>query len=275
MTFREHFAMPYLSFFADEEDAKLLLNRLNIDPEIAFIIATGPKSTEEVIRERLEPTLSPGAFTAYELPPAQYRQRWKAVKVVDAFAEGANTLWHVPTGRLQQMNDAGNVEDIADPWLGWQEGRPAAIPNVPYLAMSPSEIRLSLWSRTRPYTAEERETRSMLVSYWDAEKHLLVASDFQWVRGRPRQSRRGHVGGTGSRRGSGADVFNWCRDRRVSGRCRRRSRSFGTESGTALADFHWMTPFAARSRDPDQRGRFPAAASSSCAQAASSGVSGG
>src|SRR5215467_12857629 len=32
-----------LSFFADEEDARILLGRLNGDPEIAFIVPDGPR----------------------------------------------------------------------------------------------------------------------------------------------------------------------------------------------------------------------------------------
>src|SRR5215469_11209539 len=32
-----------LSFFADEQDARILLGRLNADPEIAFIVPDGPR----------------------------------------------------------------------------------------------------------------------------------------------------------------------------------------------------------------------------------------
>jgi hypothetical protein len=32
-----------LSFFADEQDARILLDRLNADPEIAFIVPDGPR----------------------------------------------------------------------------------------------------------------------------------------------------------------------------------------------------------------------------------------
>ena len=40
-------ARAWLPFFADEQDVRILLDRLNSDPDVAFIIPNGPLESEE------------------------------------------------------------------------------------------------------------------------------------------------------------------------------------------------------------------------------------
>jgi hypothetical protein len=188
--------MPALSFFADEHDAKLLLERLNTDPEIAFLIADGPMTPQEVYYDRLKATTgthTEGSF--YVLADTPYRQKWKAVHTVDHLADGDHSLWHVPAGPLPLMTRSGRETVITDPWAGWTEERSGANPTVPWLgAGCHAEIRLELWTRHRPYSAEERATLPTLTSFWIGDSDLLVVSDFQWIGGHysppPPQTRR-------------------------------------------------------------------------------------
>jgi hypothetical protein len=169
-----------LSFFADAQDARILLDRLNADPEIAFIAPDGPR-------------LPPPSMVA--LPPSgdrprtmvfavvticssqDYWQRWRAVRPVDGLDDGEHILWHVSAGPLVNSDGFGRgpLRPIADPWSGWTSERPFCLPNV----MSHATIRLQLQTRHAAYTPEEPATLRPLISYWlDGDR--LVASDFQW-----------------------------------------------------------------------------------------------
>src|SRR5438128_5065220 len=89
--------MPSLSFFIDERDAGLLLARLNTDPEVAFIVPDGRPEKRKAKPRRGQ------AFVVQEDEPkteAQTPRHWKAVRTVDALADGFHSLWHVPAGPL-------------------------------------------------------------------------------------------------------------------------------------------------------------------------------
>ena len=49
--------MPAISFFADGRDAQLRVDRLNADPEIAFIVPDGPLDPEVAYFNRLKASL--------------------------------------------------------------------------------------------------------------------------------------------------------------------------------------------------------------------------
>lgn len=169
--------MAWLGFFVDENDLPLLRDRLNEDPEIAFIVPGG--------------LVHPEASDTRPSPPGGYRQRWKAVHHVGDLIDGAHQLWHVPGGPLP-MGPASSSRGmtltayrdrpaIPDPWSGWIDEQPGTGFSGPRLGVGAcSVIRLSLHSRVSPYTAGERASLSKLVSYWTAGHDLLVASDFQF-----------------------------------------------------------------------------------------------
>jgi hypothetical protein len=155
-----------LSFFADEEDARILLAWLNADPEIAFIVADGPRTPRILF------------YLGYRPP-----QRWRAVRGLKSLKDGEHSLWYVPAGPLLMLTaepSAGDVP-IPDPWAGWTEERPSAFPDKPSLGSSHrGVIRLTLWTRHRPYTRSEMETLDETISYWTEGHDLLVESHFQW-----------------------------------------------------------------------------------------------
>jgi hypothetical protein len=196
--------MPSLSFFIDEHDLHLLLDRLNADPDIAFIVPDdtgGPKDgkqdhrssawrpTFRVLVQDREPTLQMNS---------PHFQRWKAVRAVDALKDGHHSLWHVPAGPLPLIRmdaeprpligpEGPQYPPIPDPWTGWA-GPPG------FGSGCHPWIRLELWTRHRPYTQEERTTLPELNAFWLNQDDKLVVSGFEWTgshfRPAPLQTRR-------------------------------------------------------------------------------------
>jgi hypothetical protein len=180
-------ARAWLPFFVDEQDVRIILDRLNSDPDIAFIIPNGPLESDEdrerAIRWLLEQsgrTDKSSIVTAGRLDTG-HRQRWRAVKTVDALADGDHALWYRPAGPLPLLKaDRASNQPIPDPFAGWTEEVPSGQAFRPYFGSSwPADIRLALWTRHRPYTPEERKTVREKISYWMGDHDYLVASDFQ------------------------------------------------------------------------------------------------
>jgi hypothetical protein len=93
-------AAGWLPLYMLEEDVPLVHERLNSDPEVAFIVRDGPG-------------------------------RWRAVWQVDDI-RGKTMLWHVPGGPLPLLHDQGEDTFIEDPFAGWCEERPGLDDTVPY-----------------------------------------------------------------------------------------------------------------------------------------------
>lgn len=147
--------MPWISFFADEQDADILLRWLNSESEIAFIVPDKPQDL--------------------------HRQKWKAVSTIDNFSNGKYSLWHMPAGSLPLLTETGFDQIIAEPYKGWTEQITGADRvTSSFGAGHPAEIRLELWLRHRPYS-DERSTLPELVSWRMGNTDLLAASDFQWI----------------------------------------------------------------------------------------------
>ena len=97
--------MPSLSFFVDEHDLRLIVDRLNADPEIAFIVPDHLLAPE--IWTPNQPPRSSRPVVQLQVPASNvmnmemkhsHRQRWKAVRAVDALKDGEHGLWHVSAG---------------------------------------------------------------------------------------------------------------------------------------------------------------------------------
>ena len=87
--------MPWLPMYLYECDADIILEMLNNDPEVAFIVSDGPS-------------------------------RWKAVDKLSSLPTGRFTIWHLPTGALPFLGYEGTqVGWIDNPWQGWREQRPS------------------------------------------------------------------------------------------------------------------------------------------------------
>jgi hypothetical protein len=157
-----------LSFFADEQDARILLDRLNADPEIAFIMPDGPRVSSPTLPGELRAGSSGVVVSA---PSCNgYWQRWRAVRPVESLMDGLQLLWHISAGPLWS-----DQRPLPDPESGWTLERPACRPNLGPFA----KIRLGLNTRHSAYTAEERATRFPLESYW-VNGDLLLESYFEW-----------------------------------------------------------------------------------------------
>jgi hypothetical protein len=182
-------ARQWLPFFVDEQDVRILLDRLNTDPDVAFIIPAGPLESDEdrerAIRKLVEQSGRTDATTL--LMPGRldtgHRQQWRAVKSVDGLADGHHSLWYRPAGPLPLLKaDGGPHQPIPDPFTGWREEVPSGQAFTPYFGPSSSaDIRLTLWTRHRPYTAEERKTMRERISHWMGDRDYFVASDFQHI----------------------------------------------------------------------------------------------
>jgi hypothetical protein len=183
------FARAWLPFFADEQDVRILLDRLNADPDVAFIIPNGPLESDEdrerAIRKLLEQSGQTGATSIKILGRliTDHRQQWRAVKTVDALADGDHALWYRPGGPLPLLKtDGSRDQPIPDPFAGWTEEVPSAQAFRPYFGpSSPADIWLRLSTRHRPYTPEERKTVREKISYWMGNHDYLVASNFQHI----------------------------------------------------------------------------------------------
>jgi hypothetical protein len=104
----------WIGLYVDEPDIELFRERLNADPEIAFILPEGPG-------------------------------RWRAVWQVEE-AQGQTMLWHVPGGPLPLLIPSGRDALIDDPFAGWQELEPGRDRTVPYFGPGwPSTLLLKLF----------------------------------------------------------------------------------------------------------------------------------
>ena len=95
--------MPLLPMYVTEQDAPVLIELLSQDPEIAFLVADGPK-------------------------------RWRAVQSFAPKSPFRIGLWHIPSGPLPLLlaNQDHPPAHVLDPWAGWNEERTGADPTTPY-----------------------------------------------------------------------------------------------------------------------------------------------
>jgi hypothetical protein len=184
--------MPALSFFIDEHDLRVLVDRLNADPEIAFIVPDGLPGQKNRNREQAGSSWQPAVSVrrgqdgdwALELEQPGL-QRWKAVRTVDTLADGRHSLWHIPAGALPLIDtspgprplivpEGPGYPTIPDAWAGWT-GPPGFGPG------SHPWIRLEVWTRHQPYTQEERKVLREQNSFWLSNDDMLVVSNFEWT----------------------------------------------------------------------------------------------
>lgn len=106
----------WLGLYAEEADVPLLLERLNEDPEIAFLVPEGPGC-------------------------------WRAMWRVDELL-GKTMLWHVPGGSLPLLGRDGQDTVIEDPFAGWREVSAGLDDSVPYFGPGLSwTLLLELYAR--------------------------------------------------------------------------------------------------------------------------------
>jgi hypothetical protein len=95
--------MPYILFYADEKDFRMIREYFSMRPEVAFIIPDGS-------------------------------HRWRAVSIVPRLKGKSIALWHVLSGPLPLLHPppSNKTDRIRDPWRGWKELFPGADRTCPY-----------------------------------------------------------------------------------------------------------------------------------------------
>ena len=163
-----------VQFFADEDDVPLLLNRLNDDPELAFIVCEGrlPSPATRPSESGVTGREDVGCTPALSI-------HWKATKQVQSLADGDHRLWHFAGYPLSPARDGIGPTD--DPWAGWTEVVEEG-PRAGRLGCAPSSlIHLQLWSRHRPYTARELSSGAIKASWWMEGREFLASSHISWI----------------------------------------------------------------------------------------------
>ncbi|MBD1807898.1 hypothetical protein H6F98_20940 [Microcoleus sp. FACHB-SPT15] len=144
--------MPGLSVFLDKCDAKLLVDWLNQDEEIAFLIPAGCG-------------------------------KWQAVPSVADLKDGEYSLWHIPSGLLPLWSGSYDQEIIVNPWDGWTEPitgcNPITRPNSG--VNRPGVILLELHTRHQPYSKQELHESPILDAWLMTGKDIIVDSNFSWI----------------------------------------------------------------------------------------------
>jgi hypothetical protein len=106
--------MPSILFYTLETELRAIVDHLDEDPEIAFVIENGAR-------------------------------RWKAVDRMPRITPGHHALWHVPSGApplLDRAHDEDAAPRIADPFAGWEEKLPSANAQKPFFGSYPGIIWL-------------------------------------------------------------------------------------------------------------------------------------
>ncbi|MBI3561172.1 MAG: beta-lactamase family protein [Gammaproteobacteria bacterium] len=113
--------MPWLPFYASENDLPTLLLHLNASEEIAFVVSNGPG-------------------------------KWIAVKALESLKDGRYCLWHVPSGPLPLFRGAKEAPgEITNPFAGWSEEKAGADPTKPYFGAGHPGV---FWLNVRCLAAE-------------------------------------------------------------------------------------------------------------------------
>ena len=105
--------------YATENDLKGILDFLNVDDDIAFIVGNGAKS-------------------------------WIARETAEFSDHSWYCLWHIPSGPLPLEKEYGTDPGvIEDPWSGWTEIRTGGRPDRPYFGDPTGVIWLSAHVESR------------------------------------------------------------------------------------------------------------------------------
>src|SRR5262245_22888981 len=105
--------MPSILVYALESDLQTIVDHLNEDPDVSFVIPDGPR-------------------------------RWRAVDRIPRIAAGQHALWHRPSGALPLVGSSVDEPDtpIGNPDAGWEERLPSAIKGQPFFGSHPAVVWL-------------------------------------------------------------------------------------------------------------------------------------
>jgi hypothetical protein len=109
--------MPSILVYALESDLQTIVDHLNADADVAFVIPDGPR-------------------------------RWCTADRISRITAGHHALWHRPSGALPLVGSSEKQPDtpILDPDAGWEERLPSAVAGQPFFGSHPSVIWLHVSS---------------------------------------------------------------------------------------------------------------------------------
>jgi hypothetical protein len=168
--------MPSIPFYALDSDLELVLQHLNDDQTIAFVIPDGPR-------------------------------RWRAVEHRDGLGAGHHALWHRPGGNLPLLGRNQNEADepIASPFEGWEERVAAATPGLPFFGSVPMVI----WFHLAEGRSAQGGTVPMSAFGWIGDRYRAIGQGApkettswwralqSWVRRQTRPFPRGGTAASG------------------------------------------------------------------------------
>ena len=101
--------MPWLPIYADKQDIEIIIDILNADNDIAFIIRDDSDSS---------------------------KLRWKAVAQINDTSSERLCIWHIPSGPLPLYKKTNFFSLINDPWCGWDDlWADRVSPKTPYFGI--------------------------------------------------------------------------------------------------------------------------------------------
>ena len=174
--------MPWLPLYLDAVDAARILQRLNDDPDLAFLVGRA-------------------------------KNRWVAQKTMESVSEGRHCLWHQPSGPLPLLRDpslpAGTIDD---PWAGWQGLSDAAHPELPFFGAGHPGI---IWWNVRTRSREWHGGIGMSSFEWIGNRYAVLGSQaspameawWRRLRGYVKSCQARRVPRSGALDGPGAEIW--------------------------------------------------------------------
>lgn len=136
--------MAHLSFFIAADDLPILIDRLNRDDDVGYLVWQG------------------------EGMAAGSGSGWRVMPTVETLSVGEHALWHACRRQLPLVDRSAGAGQLS-----------AGPPEAPdFGAHHPAAMRLTLWPRHLRYTAHERRTVKPLIGFW-ADRDVLPVSDIQ------------------------------------------------------------------------------------------------
>ena len=136
--------MPWIPFYADEEDFRVIHDYLNQNEEVAFIVSDGPR-------------------------------RWSATHTIPSMDGVRVCLWHVPSGPLPLLHPhpSKTVDSISDSWSGWTELRTGADSTCPYFGAGHPGV---IWLNHRPKAQRVPDGIGLSSFEWIGNRYSVIGS---------------------------------------------------------------------------------------------------
>ena len=137
--------MPWLPMYIDNDDLKMIIDWLNQEECIAFIVNDGI---------------------------GVEKTKWKAVKSINDYSHNRYCLWHVPSGPLPLLTEEINfTKTIVNPFEGWEEERTGADDSQPYFGAGHIGI---FWLDNSTKTIEKEKAIGLSCFEWIGNHYRIL-----------------------------------------------------------------------------------------------------